>query len=237
MKRTIFEDDHEALRASAREFLARECAPHNEEWEAAGQVDREIYKKAGDAGLLGFNIPEEFGGGGSEDFRFNAVVLLKQVGDRFRIFGNGALHLVDAVFDAFGDVDFAFTGQQLYGTHFTHVHAHRVGGAADIGLNGGEGGCSFFGCGFVGVGFGQQQGVRIRSTLEYVDPHVVDHADDVFHLFRIGNILRQVVVDLGVSQVTLLTATLDQLFEAGLLLRFSGHITLSTEGSGGLKTS
>lgn len=75
MKRTIFEDDHEALRASAREFLARECAPHNEEWEAAGQVDREIYKKAGDAGLLGFNIPEEFGGGGSEDFRFNAVVV------------------------------------------------------------------------------------------------------------------------------------------------------------------
>src|SRR5690606_35996231 len=78
-------------------------------------------------------------------------------------------------------------------------------------------------------------GVRIRSDLEYVDPHVVDHADDVFHLFRIGNILRQVVIDLRVSQVTLLTTAADQFFEARLLLRFSGHNTLSTEGLGGQK--
>ncbi|AZG46512.1 acyl-CoA dehydrogenase family protein [Gordonia insulae] len=74
MKRTVFESEHEQLRATAREFLARECAPHVEKWEANGQVDREVYKKAGDAGLLGFNMPEEYGGGGSTDFRFNAVV-------------------------------------------------------------------------------------------------------------------------------------------------------------------
>ncbi|MEP9417101.1 acyl-CoA dehydrogenase family protein [Gordonia sp. VNQ95] len=86
MKRTIFETEHEQLRESAREFLARECAPNVEKWEAAGQVDREAYRKAGDAGLLGFNIPEEFGGGGvMDDFRFNAVVV-----EEFSRFGGAA---------------------------------------------------------------------------------------------------------------------------------------------------
>ncbi|NDK90933.1 acyl-CoA dehydrogenase [Gordonia desulfuricans] len=86
MKRTVFEPEHEQLRESAREFLARECAPNVEKWDAAGQVDREAYKKAGDAGLLGFNIPEEFGGGGVEDdFRFNAVVV-----EEFARFGGAA---------------------------------------------------------------------------------------------------------------------------------------------------
>ncbi len=141
--------------------------------------------------------------------------------------GDGAHHLANAFLDALGDLDFAFAGQQFDGSHFAHVHAHRVGGAADVRLDGSQCRRGLFGSGFVGIGFGEKQGIRIRGALEYVDAHVVDHADDVFHLFRIGNILRQVVVDLGVSQVTLLTTTLDQLFEARLLLRFSGHITLS----------
>ena len=51
--------------------------------------------------------------------------------------------------------------------------------------DGGEGGSGFFGCSLVGVGIGQHQGVCIRSTLVYRDPHVIDHADDVFHLLRI----------------------------------------------------
>ncbi|MNC27720.1 hypothetical protein D3C75_759040 [compost metagenome] len=137
--------------------------------------------------------------------------------------GDGAHDFTDAFLDTLGDFDLAFAGQQLDGTHFAHVHAHRVGRAADIGFNCRQRSSGFFGRGFVGVGFRQQKGIRIRSTLEYVDPHVVDHADDVFHLLRIGNVFRQVVVDLGVSQVTLLTTTGDQLFEAGLLLRFYGH--------------
>ncbi|MFT4124959.1 MAG: acyl-CoA dehydrogenase family protein [Gordonia sp. (in: high G+C Gram-positive bacteria)] len=74
MKRTIFESEHQQLRESAREFLNRVCAPNSEKWEANGQVDREAYRAAGEAGLLGFNIPEEFGGGGTDDFRFNAVI-------------------------------------------------------------------------------------------------------------------------------------------------------------------
>jgi hypothetical protein len=98
---------------------------------------------------------------------------------------DGAHHFTDAFFDTLGDFDFAFTGQQLDRTHFAHVHAHRVGRATDIGLNRRQRCGGFFGRGFVGVGVGQHKGIRIRSTLEYVDPHVVDHADDVFHLFRI----------------------------------------------------
>src|SRR3990167_4030938 len=151
--------------------------------------------------------------------------------------GDGAHDFADTLFDTLGDFDFAFAGQQFHCAHFTHVHAHRVGGSAYIGLHGGECCSGFLGRGFIGVGFGQQQGVRIRSTLEYVDPHVVDHADDVFHLFRVGYILRQVVIDLRVSQVTLLTTAADQFFQTRLLLRFSGHNPLSTEGLCGLKTS
>lgn len=76
MKRLVFEPEHEQLRQTARDFIAREVAPYSDEWTAAGLVDREVYKKAGDAGLVGFNMPEEYGGGGAmDDFRFNAVVV------------------------------------------------------------------------------------------------------------------------------------------------------------------
>ena len=74
MKRSIFESEHEQLRQTARAFIEREINPHADEWIAAGQVDREIYRKAGEAGLIGFNVPEEFGGAGVDDFRFNAVI-------------------------------------------------------------------------------------------------------------------------------------------------------------------
>jgi len=96
-----------------------------------------------------------------------------------------AHHLTDALFDTLGDFDFAFTSQKLDRTHFTHIHAHRVSGATDIGLNRCQRGRCFFRSGLVGIGVGQHKGVRIRSTLVYGDPHVVNHADDVFHLLRI----------------------------------------------------
>jgi alkylation response protein AidB-like acyl-CoA dehydrogenase len=74
MRRTVFEPDHEQFREVVREFLAREVAPHAQAWEAAGIVDREVYRAAGKHGVIGFNVPEQFGGGGVSDFRFNAVV-------------------------------------------------------------------------------------------------------------------------------------------------------------------
>ena len=74
MRRTVFDPEHEQFREVVREFLAREVAPHAQAWEAAGIVDREVYRAAGKHGVIGFNVPDEFGGGGVSDFRFNAVV-------------------------------------------------------------------------------------------------------------------------------------------------------------------
>ncbi|WP_432836320.1 acyl-CoA dehydrogenase family protein [Dactylosporangium sp. CA-092794] len=75
MEQHLYEAEHRAFRDLCREFLAREAVPHNDEWEQAGIVDREVWRKAGAAGLLGMDVPEEYGGGGQKDFRFNAVLV------------------------------------------------------------------------------------------------------------------------------------------------------------------
>ena len=74
MERTLFEAEHEALRASFRAWLDKEVAPHAEEWDAAGIVPRELFADAGRHGFLAFDVPEQYGGGGATDFRFNAIV-------------------------------------------------------------------------------------------------------------------------------------------------------------------
>ncbi|WP_330255135.1 acyl-CoA dehydrogenase family protein [Nocardia sp. NBC_00565] len=74
MRRSIFTEDHDQFRATARAFFERECAPHTEEWERAGKVSREAWRKAGAAGLLGWEAPEEYGGLGIRDYRFNTIV-------------------------------------------------------------------------------------------------------------------------------------------------------------------
>ena len=74
MRRTVYKPEHEQFREVVREFLAREVAPHARAWDKAGIVDREVYRAAGKHGVIGFNVPAEFGGGGVDDFRFNAVV-------------------------------------------------------------------------------------------------------------------------------------------------------------------
>nr|BFE62677.1 acyl-CoA dehydrogenase family protein [Dactylosporangium thailandense] len=75
MEQHLYEAEHHAFRDLCREFLAREAVPHNDEWDKAGIVDREIWRKAGAAGLLGMDVDEEYGGGGQRDFRFNAVLV------------------------------------------------------------------------------------------------------------------------------------------------------------------
>jgi alkylation response protein AidB-like acyl-CoA dehydrogenase len=74
MERTIFEAEHEALRASFRAWLDREVVPNHAEWEAAGIVPHDLFAAAGRHGFLGMAIPEEFGGGGVDDFRYNLVI-------------------------------------------------------------------------------------------------------------------------------------------------------------------
>jgi alkylation response protein AidB-like acyl-CoA dehydrogenase len=74
MSRAIFEPDHEAFRETVGTFLDKEAVPYHEQWEKDGIVDREVWAKAGTQGLLGLQLPEEYGGGGTPDFRYNAVV-------------------------------------------------------------------------------------------------------------------------------------------------------------------
>lgn len=81
--RSIFDADHQLFRETAREFVRREIVPHVDKWEEAGIVDKSMFRKAGATGLLGMAIPEEYGGGGVDDFRFNVVIVEEITG------GNG----------------------------------------------------------------------------------------------------------------------------------------------------
>ncbi|GAA3443958.1 acyl-CoA dehydrogenase family protein [Planomonospora venezuelensis] len=75
MQRDLFDEEHDLFRETVREFLAREVAPHHDQWEKDGIVPREVWKKAGEIGMFGFGVPEEFGGSGITDFRYNTVIV------------------------------------------------------------------------------------------------------------------------------------------------------------------
>jgi acyl-CoA dehydrogenase len=72
------DDDIEAFRDLARAFFEKECAPHEQRWNEQQHVDREVWNKAGELGLLCPSIPEEFGGGGGT-FAHEAVIAQEQV--------------------------------------------------------------------------------------------------------------------------------------------------------------
>ncbi|MGZ4453826.1 MAG: acyl-CoA dehydrogenase family protein [Nocardioides sp.] len=74
MQRSLYEPEHEAFRDSVRTFCEKHVAPHHAQWEKDGIVPREIWLEAGKQGLLGTDVPEEFGGGGVKDFRYNCVI-------------------------------------------------------------------------------------------------------------------------------------------------------------------
>jgi alkylation response protein AidB-like acyl-CoA dehydrogenase len=74
MDRKHFDDDHLAFGESFRAFAEKEILPHYLEWERAGITPREVFTAAGRSGFLGMAVPEEYGGGGVEDFRFNQVL-------------------------------------------------------------------------------------------------------------------------------------------------------------------
>jgi alkylation response protein AidB-like acyl-CoA dehydrogenase len=74
MRRHLFEDEHEAFRDSFRRFLEKEVVPHHAQWERDGIVPREVFLAAGANGFLGMAVPQEYGGGGVADFRFNVVI-------------------------------------------------------------------------------------------------------------------------------------------------------------------
>ena len=73
MPRNVYGPDHEAFRSSVREFVERTLKPRAEQMLEVKSIDRDIWKEAGKQGLFGLDIPEEFGGAGAEDYRFNAI--------------------------------------------------------------------------------------------------------------------------------------------------------------------
>lgn len=73
MPRPVFSAEHEMFRDAFRKFLEGEAVPHNDQWERDGQVSREVWRKAGEQGFLGCNVPEKFGGLGL-DFGYNAIM-------------------------------------------------------------------------------------------------------------------------------------------------------------------
>ncbi|HZB49974.1 MAG TPA: acyl-CoA dehydrogenase family protein [Mycobacteriales bacterium] len=74
MQRTLTEPEHEAFRQTVRTFLERHVLPRHADWERAGIVDRDVWVEAGKQGLLGMDVPEEYGGGGVADFRYHVVL-------------------------------------------------------------------------------------------------------------------------------------------------------------------
>ncbi|MEO9140457.1 MAG: acyl-CoA dehydrogenase family protein [Jatrophihabitans sp.] len=74
MDRKHFDDDHLAFAEAFRAFVDKSIVPHYLDYERDGITPREIFAEAGRSGFLGMAAPEEFGGGGVEDFRFNQIL-------------------------------------------------------------------------------------------------------------------------------------------------------------------
>ncbi|WP_063008620.1 acyl-CoA dehydrogenase family protein [Nocardia kruczakiae] len=74
MRRELFTADHESFRALAREFIDKHVVGNYPDWERAGRMPREIFTRLGELGLLGIAIPEEYGGAGLRDYRYNVVL-------------------------------------------------------------------------------------------------------------------------------------------------------------------
>jgi acyl-CoA dehydrogenase len=74
MRRTGFTAEHEDFRRMVRDYLAREVVPAFDDWLAAGLVPRQFFRDLGKLGVNGMAVPEEYGGGGLDDFRYNAIL-------------------------------------------------------------------------------------------------------------------------------------------------------------------
>ena len=82
MQRDIYDEDHEAFREVVKEFLRRYATNEKrEQWERDGEIDRATMLAAGEQGLIGLSVPEEFGGAGMlQDYRFRAIVNEEVIG-------------------------------------------------------------------------------------------------------------------------------------------------------------
>ena len=144
----------------------------------------------------------------------------------------GGAHRADAVLNALRDLDFALARQQVDAPHFAHVHAHRVGGAAQFQLvrwNRCAGGAYVFV--FVFHGGARNQGRQFGRRLAHRDAHVVDRVDQILQLLRVHDAVRQVVVDFVVGEEALFPTFCDEQLERRLV--FVGFVVVHSFPSGG----
>ena len=87
VERPWMNEELEMLRDTARRFFERECVPHESRWRAQHHADRDIWTKAGAAGLLCASIPEEYGGSGGS-FLHEAVICEEQMYSMSQAFSN-----------------------------------------------------------------------------------------------------------------------------------------------------
>jgi alkylation response protein AidB-like acyl-CoA dehydrogenase len=92
MPRNIYGPDHLAFRSSVQEFVDRTLKPRAEQMLEVKSIDRDIWKEAGKQGLFGLDIPEEFGGAGADDYRFNAVSAEVVAGFNFAVSSCFGIH-------------------------------------------------------------------------------------------------------------------------------------------------
>ncbi|MFE7132596.1 acyl-CoA dehydrogenase family protein [Streptomyces sp. NPDC057638] len=91
MRRSVYDEDHEAFRETIRAFIESEVVPVYDTWYAQGQVPRDFYRKLGELGIFGIEVPEEYGGAGEESFKFQAVIS-EEVARAGVSFGGSSVH-------------------------------------------------------------------------------------------------------------------------------------------------
>jgi acyl-CoA dehydrogenase len=74
VQRTIFDDDHDAFRKTIRQFFEKEVVPEYAAWEKQGHPPKDFYRRMGELGFLGLQVPDQYGGAGVESFTFNAII-------------------------------------------------------------------------------------------------------------------------------------------------------------------
>jgi acyl-CoA dehydrogenase len=92
MRRTVFNDEHEAFREMIGSFIQSEVVPVYDEWLEAGIVPRDFYLALGKLGLFGIEVPTEYGGAGQESFKFSAV-LNEELSKYGVTFGGSSVHV------------------------------------------------------------------------------------------------------------------------------------------------
>ena len=145
------------------------------------------------------------------------VGLLQHLGNGRRACRDGMHHVLQTFLDLLGNDDLALAGEQLDRAHLAHVHAHRVGGATELGVHGGQCGLGLFLGVVVGRGDGavvEQQRIGVGGLFIDRDAHVAEGADHLVNGLDLGQPFGQVVVDLGVGEEAPLLAQLDELAQA-----------------------